>query len=525
MQRGRGSAVFSSLKDVLAAVKKGGGTFEAFETEAEAAAYCRPEEPKARENAGEEMYVVWSGKSTGVMTAMECISATAGVTGAEAEGPMTQDQANALWVAKKLPDMAAELGTQELKHVQYPTDEEWSQAMESKSVRVFACWVTKNTARIAFTWNAAARGITNNLSVEVFSSEDTLFLNFARAEQFLAQGKPAPSIKEKIAAARKVVSKSPITARNAKAAPKAAASASKQHVSGQSGGLRVGMSGVVHTREASQIRRCFIEAKVAVEIKGAPDEPEDDQLDRAMPAPGSATYLSKDVEEQIDGPGGLTMLDYYLFKKGKVKAWPLKDYDEFLAFCRQGQKLCASSSTEVGAANAAMFHELLDIAVRTHGQMVRRGTLGHNEIRFQVRMYLHLQYATNYKVLHTGPGAMRAFEGAVDSFGVAKVPRFRLSARSTDTAVQYASTARKSTPIPRKANVLKPVSGCWLCPAPDHYASDKKFHPKPASGKRPALAAEVKQAIMDRIDASSLSAELKLKEKTDVKKYWTQHSL
>ena len=56
--------------------------------------------------------------------------------------------------------------------------------------------------------------------------------------------------------------------------------------------------------------------------------------------------------------------------------------------------------------------------------MLRRGTLGLNEIRFQVRMYLDLQYATNHGVLHTGSGAMQAFENAVDSFGIAKVPRF-----------------------------------------------------------------------------------------------------
>ena len=525
---GAEARVFASLKDVLAAVKKGGGTFEAFETEAEAAAYCRPPDVDAGTSDTEDMYVVWAGKSTGVMTATECVSATAGVLGAEADGPMTQDQANALWIAKKLPHRAPAAETQDLKHVQYPTQAEWSKAIDSKSDRVFACWIAPGKGRIAFTWQAATRGLTKNLSVDVFSSEATLFLNFARAEEFLSQSKAAPSIKEQIAAARKSISKSPKTRGKMSAAPARAAPASKSSATGQSVGVRVGMSGVVHTREASQIRRCFVDAASAVEVRGAPDEPDDDDLDINMPAPGEATYLAKDVEEQVDGAGGLTMFDYYTFKKGKVKAWPLKNYDEFLSFCRQGQKLCASSSTEVGAANAAMFHELLDIAVRTHGQMLRRGTLGVNEIRFQVRMYLHLQYATNHCVLHTGASAMRAFEDAVDSFGVAKVPRFKLKIRSTgaDRSAQYGTLSRKYTPANKKTSTaIKPVSGCWRCPATDHYANDPKFHPKPASGKQPPLSDDVKKAIMDRIDASSLSAELKQKEKTDVKKFWAQHSL
>lgn len=63
---------------------------------------------------------------------------------------------------------------------------------------MFACWVGKGKGRIAFTWEAAAKGVTDNLSVEVFSSEDTLFLNFARAEEFLASSKSEPLLKEKI---------------------------------------------------------------------------------------------------------------------------------------------------------------------------------------------------------------------------------------------------------------------------------------------------------------------------------------
>ena len=55
--------------------------------------------------------------------------------------------------------------------------------------------------------------------------------------------------------------------------------------------------------------------------------------------------------------------------------------------------------------------------------------------------------------------------------------------------------------------------------------NDPKFHPKTADGKLPPLSAETKQVIFDRIDSSSNSAELKHAEKTQVKKYWLQHSL
>lgn len=125
------------------------------------------------------------------------------------------------------------------------------------------------------------------------------------------------------------------------------------------------MSGVVHTREVTQIRRCFIDAANAIEIRGAPEEPEEDELERDMSAPGPPTHLSEDVAEHADGKGELTLLEYFSYKKGKVKVWSLKDYDEFLSFCRQGQRLCVASSKDTGIANATVFLELMDIAVRT----------------------------------------------------------------------------------------------------------------------------------------------------------------
>ena len=520
---GSEDGVYASLKEVLAAVKVGGGMFEVFESEAEAAEFCRPPDatPAA---AAAEMFVVWSGKTTGVMSAADCVKATAGVSGAAADGPMSELKANKLWSSKQSEEAQEAGPSQDLKYVEYPSDDEWAAAVAAHQTRVFACWVAEGKGRISFSWDAAAKGVTKNLSVKVLSAEDSLFMNFARAEEYLTTSRADTPIREQIAEARKSIARKPSRKASSTSTAPASRAASKSSSAGQSLGARVGISGVVHTREVTQIRRCFIDAAMAVEVRGSPAEPEEDELERDMPAPGAATYLSEDVSEQVDARGELTLLDFLSYKKSKVKAWPLKDFDEFLSFCRQGQRLCAASTKEVGVANAAMFTELLDIAVRTHSQMLRRGSLGPNELRFKVRMYLHLQYATNYRVLHTGAGAMRAFEAAVDTFGVAKVPRFRVKmAGGTPRRTPQATGDRNATPF--KRNVVSSFTGCWLCPAADHMANDPKFHPKSADGKRSPLSADTKQAIFDRIDASSNSAELKHAEKTQVKKYWSQHSL
>lgn len=516
--------VYRTLKEVLVAVKNG-GVFEVFSTEAEAAQYCKPEDATVHDTASEEVYVVWSGKQTGVMGAAECVKATAGVKGAKAEGPLPRSEAETLWRSKQQSSAAGSGSSDksELKHVQYPSEEEWAKVVASNQTRVFACWVAEGKGRISFAWDEAVKGCRKDVSVSVFSAEDTLFLNFARAEEFLATSRSGFSIKEQLAAARKSVAKQP-----SKTKKKSNAVSTTTTSSGQSVGSRVGMSGVVLTREVTQIRRCFVDAAVAVKILKAPAEPEEDELERDMPAPGSATYLSGDVAEHVDAGGELTLFEYFSYKKNKMKAWPLKDYDEFLGFCRQGQRLCVASNKEVGAANAVFFTELLDIAVKTHGQMQRRGTLGPNEIRFQVRMFLHLQYATNHKVLHTGSSAMRAFEAAVDTFGAAKIPGFKKKLRGGggDGTGRYASVGYRTVTGSKKGTAgTKPLSGCYLCKAADHYASDEKFHPKPVDGKRPPLSADTKKAILDRVENSGLSASDVVAEKARVRKYWSQQGL
>ena len=108
---------------------------------------------QAEETDAQEVFVVWSGKTTGVMSAAECVKATAGVHGAEAEGPMLRSKAVALWQAKQKSASAAaeEGGSGELQHVEYPSDEEWAKVAASTQTRMFARWVETGKDRISFT--------------------------------------------------------------------------------------------------------------------------------------------------------------------------------------------------------------------------------------------------------------------------------------------------------------------------------------------------------------------------------------
>ena len=219
---------------------------------------------------------------------------------------MSLKTANALWAKKKSlvqkPVATTTTGRARLQHVEYPSEDEWKRVVAAKQTRVFACWVAQGKGRIAFSWTEAAKGITKNLSVEVFTAEDTLFFNFARAEEFLASASAELSIAEQIEAARKVVaSSSSSTRKKAGAASAASRSAS---FTGQSKGNRVGMSGVVHTREVTQIRRCFIDAKEAVVILGSPAAPEEDEsvpVDEAPPAKPSVKGAEGKALSRFEG--------------------------------------------------------------------------------------------------------------------------------------------------------------------------------------------------------------------------------
>ena len=89
--------MYKTLKEVLTAVKMGVCLKCSVLRRRLRAEYCKPEDPVASDADSEEVFVVWAGKQTGVMSAAEeCVKATAGVEGAKAEGPLPRSEADAL---------------------------------------------------------------------------------------------------------------------------------------------------------------------------------------------------------------------------------------------------------------------------------------------------------------------------------------------------------------------------------------------------------------------------------------------
>ena len=171
-------------------------------------------------------------------------------------------------------------------------------------MRVFSCWVSSSVARVALSWEKATEGVVDP-EVRVISSEADLFHNIAKAEKLLSEAStpPVKSVAERMAAARKAVGKVKSVGTGARSlsskkhvAPAAAATVATPAVdsstTGQSGGSRMGLSGVVRTKEAIQITNCFIHAKSAVKIEHV-EEPCEIKIFGELPAPGDKTYIQQ----------------------------------------------------------------------------------------------------------------------------------------------------------------------------------------------------------------------------------------
>jgi hypothetical protein len=484
----------------------------------------------------------------------QMISATRGVESV-IEGPMSEADAQLIWAGKadsvaqqkkrevsKLPPrsyapaMAAapmsrtpsprKRVARERFILQSPTNAEIEEAWTAGLKRVFSCWVSPTVGRVALSWEAAAEDIVDP-EVRVTSSEPNLFLNIAKAERILNEArKPAPvkSVAQRMADARAAMST--VHAGASSAAPLAGAAAASAtstaavaatsaavppKTSGQLGGTRCALSGVVRTKEALQITRSFVDAKHAVRVDHV-GEPTEVQLFGELAAPGEKTFIQRTIGAP-KGAEGVTLKDYMMFKDSTAKAWPLKKFGEFMAFCDLGRSLCAKSSKPVAVVNAAFFAELSAMAVRVYNNMARRGALGADEFRFSVRMYMSLQVATNELVLHVGTAAMRFMMSSVDEFSALRIskpsPRVEVSTRGPEKAKR----------------AQRQHSGCYMCPSQTHQAWDVKFHPRNADGSRKKISDADKGAILQRIQQSGATTAEKAGEAADVKRYWAQHSL
>ena len=139
-------------------------------------------------------------------------------------------------------------------------------------------------------------------------------------------------------------------------------------------------------------------------------------------------------------------------------SWALMPLAGFLRFCRRAARLCIFDGRQSPSTTSSALAELMDIALRVHQSMERTETAGADGIRFQVRMYLHLQFASRHRVLHTGAAAMLVFRGAVDDFvrRIGASPASSSWAASAPRPVASAARARVSSPpAPRSAHTQR----------------------------------------------------------------------
>ena len=550
---GTKDGVFTSVTAMLQAKRAGGGVHDVFSSEKEAKEFVQ----QGSATLAKDFYVVWVGSTTGVMREEDMLEATRGVESV-IEGPMSQSDAHRIWSGDAASGHASKSPAKKRSEpapvaaaassaaaapparpatpaphtpsprkvsprgevvVQSPSNAEIEEAWLEGKKRVFSCWVSPTIGRVALSWEAAAEGIVDP-EVRVTSSESNLFYNIAKAEKALKDArKPTPtkSIAERMAEARAAIAGG--SKDNASGAPPAAATAEKAAekstptaaasapTAGKSGGERCSVSGVVRTKEAIQITNSFVNADEAVKVDYV-NEPSEMQLFGELTAPGDKTFMQR----TIGGPSeSLTIKDFLKFKDSTARAWPLKKFGEFMAFCDLGKSICKKSAKPVAAANAAFFAELSSMAVRVYNNMSRRGLLGTDEFRFSVRMYMSLQIATNDQVLHVGNSALRYLDSCVDEF---------IALRKLKPKAAASSGAQSRSFKPRRAH-----SGCYLCPAADHQAWDPKFHPRDENGARKKVSDEDKAAILQRIQDSNASASDKADETAEVKRYWAQHSL
>ena len=113
----------------------------------------------------------------------------------------------------------------------------------------------------------------------------------------------------------------------------------------------------------------------------------------------------------------------------------------------------------------------------------------------------------------------------MDTFGVAKVPRFKVPQESKGRYSARGSGSASSVGEQNDMQVTTQCTGCFRCPAPDHRANDVRFHPRGPDGKRAPITDADKKGILARIEASRKTAAEKVTEREQVKEYWLRHPL
>ena len=405
-------------------------------------------------------------------------------------------------------DVADTQGKQALK-IDAPSIQELEAAEADGKVRVFACHVDVGQARIALSFDKAIAGVSNP-EVQVVNSEETLLDNLAVAEVTLHKNKSIAkkSLSDRFAAARaRAGSKSHVA--------RGTAFAADNHSGGYHSRFLVGRSAVGRAKEMQMIQHHFIDHPKPIKVVQGSDAPYPHELDDDMDLPNAKAIFDLTTTRMKD----LSITDFFKAKEKAIPAWPLLDYHAFMRVCRKAQRLCQASCKPSVVANAAALGQLMDICLRVHKNYEQMGVLGPDNRRLKARLFLHLQHACMYRVVYANAIANTVFEDAVDPF-VARLPGFEKPKPQT---VSSGASGHRNTEK-YDDNKPSPVSGCYLCTATDHYCSDPKHHPL-VDGRHKPVAAQMKQAILKRIDSSDLTTNLKAAEKAKVRKYWAQHGL
>ena len=402
-------------------------------------------------------------------------------------------------------------GTSSLK-IEIPTMQELQDAENADQVRVFACHTGVGTARIALSLDKAIEGV-QNPAVQVVNAKSSLVDNLAEAEVRLKKDKQhaRKSISDRLAEARARAGASSHARKEATGPIKPA-----PRKKGQSVGAFGGLAAVGRAKEVKMITFHFLGDFAPIELN-YDQVPFLHELDEEMELPDTKATFNPAANFK-----DVTIKDFFNAKEKAMPTWSLMGFRKFMAFCRRARRLCQASTKESAAVNAAAIDVLMDVGIQTYSTMERMGELGVDDIRFKTRMYMHLQHMCTYRIMHASAIAMTVFSDATDAF-VARLPN-----QSKFKTERYNSSSKPQTDRSSRTPADKtkpPVSGCYLCAATDHYSNDTRFHPLLPDGTREKLSSETKQAILERINKSDLSAAVKATERDNVRRYWSQHSL
>ena len=186
----------------------------------------------------------------------------------------------------------------------------------------------------------------------------------------------------------------------------------------------MGRTELGEAKELRQINSNFVNDPDPIVVSQA-DQPHADEIND-IHLPNTKMY-----SRQASGVDKKELTMYNFFSQDKaLPSWPLLRLRKFLELCRKAIKICKASGKQAAVISVAALAQLMDIAIRVHGIYERTGMLGPGEIRFQARMYLHLQYAWMTRVLYVNASAMAAFNAAVDHF-IARFPSATLQAALT----------------------------------------------------------------------------------------------